>query len=447
MRLINTQTLECEEFDYPEIPPYAILSHTWGNGELLYEDLLASKRVTGKANGYLKLDNTVRRAAGAGIGHCWIDTCCIDKKNFSELSEAINSMFNWYKEAKVCYAYLADVPSNEDPSGAGSQFRKSRWFTRGWTLQELLAPQSVVFLASDWRRIGRKQELAPAIEEVTHIPRRFLLGADLDTATIAQRMSWAARRKTKKEEDIAYCLWGIFGVNMPLIYGEREKGAFRRLQLEILKLSDDTSIFAWTQTGFTEGETDTFQTFGLLAQSPSCFGNGHDIIIATQPRAPGYINGIRTPVTVDNKGLHLSLATIPDPGKLATVILGCTRQGDMKTRIVLQLVDISRNGGRWARVKVHKLESRHCDKLQLKSTFKDFSTEMRAFNKVLCIAEDDHEESASGTAGSSYYQSERATGSRGYGRKPCVVVVHRGTGGPVNDPNMSSSSPCGGYWK
>jgi hypothetical protein len=246
MRLVNTRTLRFEEFDHPEIPAYAILSHTWGEGELVYEDLLTSERVVGKENGCSKLENTVQRAAAVGIEYCWIDTCCIDKKNPSELSEAINSMFNWYKEAKVCYAYLVDVPSNEDPSQAGSRFRKSRWFTRGWTLQELLAPQSVVFFASDWKRIGRKKGLAPTIEEVTRIPQKFLLGADLDTATVAQRMSWAARRKTKKEEDIAYCLWGIFGVNMPLIYGEREKGAFRRLQLEILKSSDDTSIFAWT---------------------------------------------------------------------------------------------------------------------------------------------------------------------------------------------------------
>ena len=140
MRLINTRTFKFEAFDYPEVPAYAILSHTWGEGELVYEDLLTSERVLGKENGYSKLKNTARRAAAADIEYCWIDTCCIDKKNFSELSEAINSMLYWHKEDKVCYAYLVDVPSDEDPSQAGSRFRKSRWFTRGWTLQELLAP-------------------------------------------------------------------------------------------------------------------------------------------------------------------------------------------------------------------------------------------------------------------------------------------------------------------
>lgn len=202
-----------------------------------------------------------------------------------------------------------------------------------------------MFFASDWKRTGRKKGLFLTIEEASRIPQRFLLGEDLDTATVAQRMSWAAGRKTKKQEDIAYCLWGIFGVNMPLIYGEREKGAFRRLQLEILKLLDDISIFAWTQAGFTEGETRPFQTFGLLAQSPSCFADGYDIVMATQPRVSGYIKGIRTPVEVNNKGLHLSLAMIPDSNNLATVVLGCRGLTETNHRIVLQLADISKNGG------------------------------------------------------------------------------------------------------
>lgn len=125
MCLINTGTLQLEEFDYPGTPPYAILSHTWGEAELTYHDVRTSRRISRRMqdseHGWSKLRNTARQAAADGLGYCWIDTCCIDKANYSELSEAINSMYNWYKEAEKCYAYLTDVSKGDD-----SSFERSR---------------------------------------------------------------------------------------------------------------------------------------------------------------------------------------------------------------------------------------------------------------------------------------------------------------------------------
>jgi hypothetical protein len=179
----------------------------------------------------------------------WIDSCCIDKTSSAELSEAINSMFRWYQNAQVCYAYLSDVPAIEDLDHyrKDSEFRRSKWFTRGWTLQELLAPEIVVFYNHDWVEIGTKALMSGVIRSITNIDRGFLMGeSEIKPACVAQKMSWASRRKTTRLEDTAYCLMGLFDVNMPLLYGEGEK-AFYRLQLEIIKNSSDESIFAWGQ--------------------------------------------------------------------------------------------------------------------------------------------------------------------------------------------------------
>ena len=143
----------------------------------------------------------------------------------------------WYQEAKVCYVYLADVSSKE-------AFSKSRWFTRGWTLQELIAPSTVIFFDENWTKLGTKADLEEIISNRTGIPESILSGDDdLEEFSIAQRMSWAAERETSRIEDHAYSLMGIFGINMPLLYRERES-AFIRLQEEIMKISDDHSLFA-----------------------------------------------------------------------------------------------------------------------------------------------------------------------------------------------------------
>ncbi|KAK0642137.1 heterokaryon incompatibility protein-domain-containing protein, partial [Cercophora newfieldiana] len=244
MRLLKTRTElpELEDFAADDIPLYAVLSHTWEKDEISFQDIQAIQRgdtaATRKPE-YHKIAMTRAVAAAHGFDYVWIDTCCIDKMSSAELSEAINSMYRWYQEAAMCYAHLTDV------TAVNKELAASRWFTRGWTLQELIAPSMMVFLNTAWEEIGTKSDLGPVISKITRIPEAILQGAaDLETASIAQRMSWAANRKTTRPEDIAYCLMGLFGVNMPMLYGEGEK-AFIRLQEEIMKISSDHTLFAW----------------------------------------------------------------------------------------------------------------------------------------------------------------------------------------------------------
>jgi hypothetical protein len=228
------------------IPPYAILSHTWGadDEEVTFEDL---KNGTGKDRpGYEKILFCGEQAKQDGLQYFWIDTCCINKANHTELSQAINSMFRWYRKATKCYAYLSDVTSSSsrihdesNPQPWESDFRKSRWFKRGWTLQELLAPISVEFFSCERTRLGDKSTLQHCIHDITGIAVLALQGAPLSQLAVNERLSWIERRQTKLEEDEAYSLLGIFNVHMPLIYGEGKDNAFRRLKEEIHKHSKD----------------------------------------------------------------------------------------------------------------------------------------------------------------------------------------------------------------
>lgn len=171
-------------------------------------------------------------------------SCCIDKKSSAELGEAINTMFRWYKNATVCYVYLFDCVWGEQPD-ITQQLRQCRWFTRGWTLQELIAPQCLEFYTKEWRKIATKTEICPLISEITGIDENVLRGASLDHVSVARRMSWASRRETSRAEDTAYSLLGIFEVNIPMIYGEGRLKAFRRLQEAIMNTTHDQSLFAW----------------------------------------------------------------------------------------------------------------------------------------------------------------------------------------------------------
>jgi hypothetical protein len=215
MRLLDTTTITFKSFfNNASIPPYAILSHTWGEEEVSFQDLLTPKAKD--MIGYKKISDCCKQAVDDGFELAWVDTCCIDKTSSAELSEAINSMYQWYQDAQVCYVYLADVPSC-DALSPNSKFGKSRWFTRGWTLQELLAPQSVVFYSSEWIELGTKSSLQSAITAITGVSKVVLLLNHPGEISVAQRMSWAANRETTRVEDIAYCLLGLFGVNMPAI--------------------------------------------------------------------------------------------------------------------------------------------------------------------------------------------------------------------------------------
>ena len=180
-----------------------------------------------------------------GYRYIWIDSCCIDKSSSSELSEVINSMYQWYSLADICYAYLADVPPGDDHHAEDSRFRESRWFRRGWTLQELIAPVWVEFLSQDWASIGSKQALVTLVEGVTSISYEALLKLKpLDAFSVAQRLSWATKRQTTREEDRAYLLLGIFDINMPTLYGEGDC-TFRQLQDWIMQRIPDQSLFTW----------------------------------------------------------------------------------------------------------------------------------------------------------------------------------------------------------
>ncbi|KAF2743086.1 HET-domain-containing protein, partial [Sporormia fimetaria CBS 119925] len=272
MRLIDAATLKLHNFTSSPTgtPAYAILSHTWGPSEVGFRELrdlgvsvrAARERTMSKA-GYYKIKKCCSQALEDGLKWVWVDTCCIDKRSSAELSEAINSMFQWYRNAVKCYAYLDDIDiygptrsgrresiSSDARLGAQigiiseQELSKARWFTRGWTLQELIAPKRVIFYDRAWIRLGDKFTMKKKLSRITGIGESVLETGNLDTETICQRMTWASCRRTTRVEDIAYCLMGIFDVNMPLLYGEGEK-AFVRLQEEIMKDSDDETLFAW----------------------------------------------------------------------------------------------------------------------------------------------------------------------------------------------------------
>lgn len=256
MRLIDVDTRRVEEFIGDSVPRYAILSHTWELEEVTFQDI-HRRRATSMA-GYQKIKYACEQARRDGLQMLWVDTCCIDKSSSAELSESINSMFRWYQDAVACYVYLSDVPSQPDLL----QFSCSRWFSRGWTLQELLAPPSLTFYSRRWKRLGTRRSLRDEISEITSIHRDALSGRihDIKQFSIAQKMSWAASRQTTRKEDIAYCLMGLFGVNMPLLYGEGEQ-AFIRLQEKIMEDSVDQSLFAW-QGDYSVVHTFTHQKTG-----------------------------------------------------------------------------------------------------------------------------------------------------------------------------------------
>ncbi|KAI0460017.1 HET-domain-containing protein [Xylaria acuta] len=240
MWLINVRSLHLKEF-IGNTPSYAILSHTWDEEEVTFQEMSMGEGQNKK--GYRKIRMTCEQAIKDNIDWAWVDTCCIDKKSSAELSEAINSMFHWYESATVCYTYLADVVL-ADAVSEPQLFLTCRWVTRGWTLQELLAPRDMVFYDSHWNVIGNKFDLSSTLGSITRIYSKYIdTTLPLSNATVAEKMSWAGRRKTTREEDGAYCLLGIFGVNMPLLYGERGEGAFIRLQQEILSKRYDPTIF------------------------------------------------------------------------------------------------------------------------------------------------------------------------------------------------------------
>jgi hypothetical protein len=309
MRLISVKDYSLSEFIGRNVPPYAILSHTWGDDEVSFKDI-QDLNAASRKEGFKKIGLCCKQAKEDGFEWVWVDTCCIDKTSSAELSEAINSMFQWYSLAMVCYTYLSDVSisyyDKPDDFDLGT-LRNSRWFTRGWTLQELIAPLTVQFFCSNWSYIGSKQQLAPLLSEITSIPVEILDHSKSPLRqTVYERMHWASRRQTTREEDMAYCLFGLFDVNLPLLYGEGKK-AFHRLQEEIIKQSDDHTIFLSDlhPTKRLPGggripvnRTDFYA--GLLADSPHHFGSKCIVEKAYHPTT-------REPIQISRKGSQMKL--------------------------------------------------------------------------------------------------------------------------------------------
>lgn len=297
MRLLNTTSLEFKEFFEDQIPPYAILSHTWGpsDEEVSFQEMSLDAEILEafRTNGYSKIVNTCRLALMNEIEYVWVDTCCIDKSSSAELTEAINSMFRWYEKAKMCYVYLADVTPQ---MGLEEGLKSCRWITRGWTLQELIAPRECHLFDSKWTYRGRKTGLKDMLAKLTRVPAPVLANEKLPRDySVAQRFSWAAKRTTTRREDVAYCLLGLFGIHMPMIYGEGEM-AFHRMQEEIIRRMDDPTIFAWDPK---EGASDIIS---ILAPSPAPFEGFRKLMNSVGFNPPEF--------TLTNKGVKIVNARV-----------------------------------------------------------------------------------------------------------------------------------------
>ncbi|CAI0651187.1 unnamed protein product [Colletotrichum noveboracense] len=280
MRLINVDTLALEEFIGDNIPRYAILSHTWGPDEVCYQDW-KNMAVARERTGFQKIELARRHAISQDIGYLWIDTNCINKDSSAELAEAINSMFAWYRDAEICYAYLSDVSEAEDCDEAASK-------------DALLSRVS---------QIGTRKSLVETISKVTGISTAYLVYkrkriAPISGASVAERMSWLSCRKTSRVEDMAYCMLGIFDINMPLLYGEGSR-AFTRLQGEILRISTDESLFCWSWN-----EDDPPSWTSMLAPSPRNFRNAREYHPARDESSRP------VPYSMTNFGLSIQLPII-----------------------------------------------------------------------------------------------------------------------------------------
>jgi hypothetical protein len=341
MRLLNCDTGQLEEFFNANAPSYTILSHTWGKQEeeVNYQDMCSPETADpARKKGYNKLVQCCDQTLRMGKTYTWIDTCSINKSSSAELSEAINSMYKWYRDADICFVYLADVHVTQRDQSFEASFIKSRWFSRGWTLQELIAPRQLLFFNAAWTSIGTKATLLSFISRATGIDKNTLLNPELSSLSIARKMSWASKRQTTRSEDIAYCLLGIFDINMPLLYGEGDK-AFIRLQEEILKGTDDHSIFAW---GAEEQNPESPKTgTGILAKHPSLFHCA--ATIEPHPTQGG-------PYSITNKGvqIRLPLLATQNPGEFLAV-LGCHEENDLRGSIGLFLLEIDKEEKQYVR--------------------------------------------------------------------------------------------------
>jgi hypothetical protein len=365
MRLLDTETLQLVDFIGNELRRrrYAILSHTWGDGEILFDDVQRGKSYLlgcGKL-GLSKMLSAARMARQNRYRYIWIDTCCIDKSSSAELSEAINSMWAWYQNSDVCYVYLSDFKYDKPDKLSGGE----RWFSRGWTLQELIAPSVVEFYNGRWVKFGTRDSLKLRLSSITGIeelvfrwhpyekcpadPPIGLPGCEfcrtglahmLDSISIATRMTWAAYRNTTREEDVAYSMLGIFGVNMPLLYGEGQE-AFQRLQHEIVRRSTDQSIFAFAVARrclMNSGRHMGMPLHFLFAGAPFWFHGTRMPRLTDKHFRPG------TPmVLLSNVGIQLDVYLAPIHGSrgFSVAVLSCSTEGEASCSPALILEEVA----------------------------------------------------------------------------------------------------------
>ncbi|KAK6443325.1 hypothetical protein LTR95_000151 [Oleoguttula sp. CCFEE 5521] len=354
MRLLNTTTLAFEEFYDTQQVKYSILSHCWSQDrtdpEVTFQAYL-SGTYNPEGQCWKKILRCCALSKERGYQWTWIDTCCIDKSSSAELSETINSMFKWYQDSSECYVFMEDcdvdtLPRVEefDKDERWKQgmhvkdvanvetFSKSRWFKRGWTLQELLAPREVLFYGTNKLLMGTKADLASLLSYASGIAQKYILEPNaIPGASVAVRMSWASDRTTTRVEDVGYSLLGIFNINMPLLYGEGQK-AFQRLQHEIVRTSTDYSIFTWGL------DVTQLQPCSILAKSPGDFRNGADLRITFDEDAD-----IKS-YSITNAGLTISTNTLM---RLYTTLLLDLGWNETHHRIVLHMRE--HRNGRWYR--------------------------------------------------------------------------------------------------
>lgn len=288
--------------------------------------------------GYLKIEYSCKQALKDELDFIRADTACIDKTSSAELSEAINSMYTWYAKAEVCYAYLSDFKIRLHYLLWQEQQGDSRWFSRGWTLQELIAPQVMIFYAKDWVVFGSRADFWVEFSQITKIDEDVLLHPSkraLQQLSVATRMSWASNRTTTRVEDVAYSLLEIFNVNMPLLYGEGEK-AFIRLHEEIMRDSDDHSRFAWwfpAHDKIHDGDLSRWKHTDMLAQSSKMFANSGGIVTFQEPHPKHH--------TMTNRGLLIDLCIreeLLSYAVFATAILICHTRGDLNQFFAFEFI-------------------------------------------------------------------------------------------------------------
>jgi hypothetical protein len=429
MRLLNTTTFELysEGQEYFKSEGYAILSHRWVGAETTFQQIGAHSSELRNAGDRRIASPQLDKIRGAcstarhlGFKWMWIDNCCINKESATEQSESINSMFRWYRDAQVCITYLSDVELHEQANdqtkhsifNAVGSNSPSEWFSRGWTLQELLAPRDMRFYDRNWKFMGIKVALADEIEAITGIEASYLAETrDFRKACIATKMSWMAGRTTTREEDVSYALLGLFNIMMTPQYGEGQR-AFLRLQHELLSRTADESLFAWQMPNPNAGEafgiapssgtTWVPDEWGMLAPTPNWFKDCRNMTIegGKQIMRPAQVfqqvrEGVQVPIwkvegdTVFQVFWHVTSFTVVGALPAYFIIKGLMKRKIMKGRVVPLNCWVRDEKGKLAAVgiflqaipgtdlNIKKVDSQRLKRIQCSTTLRTYKYETK----------------------------------------------------------------------